>query len=345
MEQIPENLPQEHLLKGQPRDSNGNQRVRFRNTQESLATARQGVHRWWWEFLRLSKDYWLVCQTSQNRRAETKDSELARVYRGFGNIYDCTFDDWWLDRGSWVFREQEAFPKVHEVARHPRERTASMPRPDHVWVDIPLKLSRRTIQRQLSKILDAYQDHRLNNRLEMSTSKFKLNPVQFRLHTLRKMHEVSCLHRELIEKSAALKAFKKNEKFERRADLFRIGALLQVSPSNESLRGDAEEIFKRQNRMRASVSRVLKRTELLIANLEHGVFPSFKPVAAPVEPRFTSLQLEAHKELEQQWWSLNLTSSLSTEKIEDARRIHYEEELRMRQTSITEKRERVVKYS
>ncbi len=338
MDDLFENTAQEHLLKG-------HSRVRFRNAKDSLDVVKEGVHRWWWEFLRLSKDYWLVCQTSHNRIAQTKDRDLAKVFRAFGNIHECTFEQWWEDRGTWVFREQERFPKVQEVARSIRDRTSSMPQPDQTWVSIPLKLSRRTIQRQIGKILDAYEDQRLNNRLEMSTSKFKLNPVQFRLHTLRKMHEVHSLHRELIEKPAALKVLKRSQEFERRADLFRIGSLLRVSPSNESLRGDTEEIFKRQNRMRASVSRLLKRTELLIANVENGVFPSFKPVVSDGKSRFTSAQLEMHKELEEQWWTLDLTSALSVGKIEEARRIHYQEELRMRQTSITGKSERVVKYS
>ncbi len=61
--------------------------------------------------------------------------------------------------------------------------------------------------------------------------------------------------------------------------------------------------------------------------------------------RFNTRQLEMHKELEAQWWSLELTSNLSVGKIDDARRIYYEEEMRVRQSSITEKRERVIKYS
>lgn len=338
MDQIPADLAPEHLLKGLPR-------VRFRDTKDSLQLAREGVHRWWWETLRLSKPYWLVCQTTKERGAQTQDRELARVYRAFGNIHDCTFEKWWEDRGSWVFREQERFPRVKEVARRPIERTASMPQPDQAWVSIPLKLSRRTIQRQLGKILDTYDEQRLNNRLEMSTSKFKLNPVQYRLHTLRMMHEVHSLHRELIDKPAALKAMKKAAEFDRLADLFRIGALLKVSPSNESLRGDAEEIFKRQNRMRASVSRLLKRMQLLIANVEHGAFPSFKPVVTGERARFSNAQLEMHQALEEQWWSLDLTSTLSTVRIDDARRIHYEEELRGRQPNVTKPQQRTVKYS
>lgn len=329
---------QEHLLKGQSR-------VRFRSPEESLEVVKEGVRRWWWEFLRLSKDYWLVCQTSKSGRVETQDRELAKVYRAFGNIYDCSFEDWWIDRGSWVFREVDPFPKVKEVARHPRERAAHRYESDRLWVDIPLKLSRRTIQRQIGRLLDQHEEQRLSNRLEMSTSSFKINPVQYRVHTLRKMYEVKALHRELIDKLSIREMNKEKFDLVRRADLFRIGKLLRVSPSNESLRGEVDEIFKRQNRMRASVSRLLKRTELLIANVEQGVFPSFKPVKPQESKRFNSRQLEMHKELEGQWWSLDLTSSLSAGKIDDARRVHYEEEQRTRQASITEKRQRVVKYS
>jgi hypothetical protein len=157
------------------------------------------------------------------------------------------------------------------------------------------------------------------------------NPVQFRLHTLRQVHEVHSLHRELIGKPRALKGVNKEAGFEQRADLFRIGKLLRVSPNNESLRGDPQEITRRQNRMRASVSRLLRRSELLIANVEQGVFPSFKPTATLQGARFTPAQLEAHAELESQWWALNLASSLSAGKLADAQRIHYEEEWKTRQ--------------
>lgn len=325
MDEPKSNQTPEHLLKGIPR-LRGVPRLRFRNAEDSLEAVREGVHRWWWEFLRLSKDYWLVCQTSQQHRIATKDRELAKVYRAFGDVHDCTFDEWWIDRGSWVFREREQFPKVKEVVRRPQERPTQHMAADHIWVDIPLKLSRRTIQRQLGKILDAYDEMRLNNRLELSTSAFKLNPVQYRLHTLRQVYEVHCLHRELIGKPRAAKDIGQDEGLARRADLFRIGKLLRVSPSNESLRGDVQEITKRQNRMRASVSRLLRRSELLIANVEQGSFPSFKPVGTQQAARFTAAQLEAHTNLEQKWWALNLTSSLSAGKLEEAKKIHYEEE-------------------
>jgi hypothetical protein len=79
--------------------------------------------------------------------------------------------------------------------------------------------------------------------------------------------------------------------------------------------------------------------------VEQGIFPSFKPVKPQESKRFNERQLVMHKELEAQWWALDLTSNLSAGRIEDARKIHYEEEMRVRQSSIIEKRERIVKYS
>lgn len=315
--------PQEHLLKGRTR-------VRFSSPEDSLQEEIEGVRRWWWEFLRLSKHYWLVCKTSSAAKVETQDRQLARVYRAFGDIYSCSFEEWWLERGSWVFREKDAFPKVTAVARNARERAQHRYLSDHLWVDIPLKLSRRTIQRQIGRILDQHEEQRLRNRLELSTSNFKVNPVRYRLLTLKTMHEVYCLHRELIAKPSLQQPHHKDSDYATRADLFRIGKLLRISPSNETLRGESSEIYKKQNRMRASVSRLLKRTDLLIANAELGVFPSFKPAVDSEVRRFNERQLAMHHELEQQWWSLDLTSALSIGKIDAARRIHYDEALRER---------------
>lgn len=324
-----EPYPQAHVLKGL-------RRLRFNAPEESLPEVRDSVYRWWWEFLRLSKDYWMVCQTSEPHQYQvsTIDDQLARVYRKFGYIHSVSFDEWWIDRGYSVFEEQLKFPKVTEVERDGRERSRHRYFKDHVWIDIPLKLSRRTIQRQIGKILDQYEEQRLRNRLELSTSQFKINPVQYRLETLKRIHQVHTLHRELIAKPKALQQRGDESGYQLRADLFRIGKLLRVSPSNEHLRGDPQEIFKHQNRMRASVSRYRARANLLIANAEQGSFPNFSPIAQSDRRRFNSKQLERHRELENEWWKLDLSSELSQAKIEDAKRIHYEEELKTRQSNL-----------
>ena len=327
---------QMHTLKGFDR-------LRFKSAQESLEKAKASVHRWWWEYLRLSKDYWLICQTSQQYRVETQDERLADIYRAWGDIYNCTFEEWWLDRGPSVFQEKEAFPEVKEIPRKPKERFQTKMLEDHLWVDIPLKLSKRTIQRQLGKILEAHHEQRLRNRLELSSSEFKINPVQFRLRTLQVMHEVLTLHREMIVKP---KLFAKRKIVHinagAKADLFRIGKLLMISPSYESLIGDPIEVIKRQNRMRASVGRLLHRGAMLTANCEIGIFPSFKSVPLTEQMRFTEKQIRKHEELENEWWKLDLTSKLSAGKIDEAKKIHYEDAERTVDWDIRQKRERVV---
>jgi hypothetical protein len=85
--------------------------------------------------------------------------------------------------------------------------------------------------------------------------------------------------------------------------------------------------------MRVAVSRLLKRSELLIANVEVGTFPSYKPVEQTM-PRFNARQLEQHKELESQWWQLNLISELSADKLAGIKGIQYEEPARTRQVDL-----------
>ena len=276
--------------------------------------------------MRLSKTYWLLCKTSGAYNARTKDERLARIYAKFGNVYDCTFDEWWKRRGAHLFQEQKEPPKVIEIAHDLSNLTAW--RDQMVLVDIPLALSRVTIQRKISEILKKHQLERPGNKLELSQSDFPINPVRYRLHTLQVMHEVYCLHRELIAKPVALntlnpKVYERD--FERRADLFRIGKLLGISLHNRYLTGSADEIHHKQNRMRATVGRFLSRANLLIANVEYGGFPVFQPVKRS-EPRFSDKQLKVHLELEEEWWSVDLTSELSGNKVIDAKRLHYSEE-------------------
>jgi hypothetical protein len=85
--------------------------------------------------------------------------------------------------------------------------------------------------------------------------------------------------------------------------------------------------------MRVAVSRILKRSELLIANVEQGIFSSYKPVEQTT-PRFTARQLAQHQELEAKWWEQNLISQLSADKLAGIKGIQYEEPVRTRQVDL-----------
>ena len=69
----------------------------------------------------------------------------------------------------------------------------------------------------------------------------------------------------------------------------------------------------------------MRRSEQLIINVEYGKFPVFSNHEKP-EQRFTARQLDQHKELEAEWWSLNLTSELTGNRVEAARALYYSEQ-------------------
>jgi len=280
---------------------------RSRDLTAETRRAAVSVRRWWWEFLRLSKDYWLVCQTSKGLNARTKDERLARVYRDFGSIFDCTFEEWWKRRGASAFWEEMESPRVHEIEGEYYSRAND--REGKILIEIPIVLTKLTAQRQVGKILKRYESMRPRNVLELSTSRYPINPVRYQLDTLQRMHEVWCLHRELILKPKAL-GTKRNHRDEKN-DLFRIGSLLNLSYEYVRPSANELEMRSRQRKMRVIVSRYLRRANQLIANVEHGRFPVFKDVLLD-SPRFAKHHINRHAELEEQWWNTDLFSKITS---------------------------------
>jgi hypothetical protein len=295
-------------------------RFRYETPESEVRAASLSARRWWWEYLRLSKDYWLVCQTSSNRNsARTISEPLARIYQNFGNIYETTFEDWWRSTGGKLFQEQYGPPRVIEIDQD--FSNLRQTKFGTVLIQVPLDLSRITVQRQISRILKQYEDRKPRSKLEISTSDFPIHPSKYRIHTLQTMHKAYCIHRELIEKPAAMlklaqspaeRKLRKKE-YEQRADLFTLGVHLGITVAAEKLRGDERQRAAQKNRVRASVSRYLRRAQMLISNVEYGRFPVFSSPTQFIE-RFTEHQKKRHLDLESEWWSLDLRSELNIDK-------------------------------
>jgi hypothetical protein len=283
----------------------GLSRFRFGSEEEELRAARVSVRRWWWEYLRLSKDYWLVSQT----HGRTLDRALYEIWRRFGDVHTVTFDEWWLKTGSSLFREQTDPPKVTLIQSDLSN--MKTPNDSRILIEVPLILRKATVQRQIGKLLASLDFERPRNVLETSTSDFRINPVAFRLNVLQKMHEVWCAHREEIVKPKLYKDSVEGREHQR-SDLFELGKKLDLSPANGLQHPDYDEDKKRKNRMRATVSRYIRRADQLIYQVEYGQFPMFKSPPAKIPPRFTDKQLAAHIELEQQWWAMDLTARLES---------------------------------
>lgn len=291
--------------------------------EKQIADASTSIRRWWWEYLRLSKDYWLLCKTCEPGQPVTNDEALAKIFCDFGNIYDCTFEDWWRRTGSKLFEERQLPPTVVEITS--LESYATVERTGKILVEIPLQLTLETVQKQILRILEGYSDKRPTNRLEYSSSKYPITVALNRLEVLKKTHAVYCLHRELIDKPKALHRLgfsKEQSEYETRADLFRIGVAMKLSVKNERLIGTEEEIHRKLRNVRSDVSRFIARGQELLANVERGEFAKYGEPEPP-PPRFSSAQDAVHLKLEEEWWSLDLNSSLNGKRIDDARRIHY----------------------
>jgi hypothetical protein len=294
---------------------------RFEYSEDEIALledAGASVYRWWYEFLRLSQDYWFLCQVT-NGPPQTGDARLAQVYRDFRDVFRLPFETWWKVRGINLFYEIIA-PKTvrihhgipNDVDRIKRDRWGS------IVIEIPLSLTKMTIMKQVSKIISNYTDSRPKNRLETSKAHYPLNPVRYRVHTLRVTHAVHCLHRQMITRRKFIEEHGNDDhsiKNLPKIDHYEIGRILQLNARAEKLTGDEREIARRKNTMRATVGRYLSRAELLIANVEIGEFPKFKPVE-PCRNRFTDAQIKARDSMRAEWLSINPFSEVTERRID-----------------------------
>ena len=67
----------------------GMRRLRYRQDGALLQDAARSPYYWWWAYLRLSKDYWWVCQ----RNGIADDLRLRAMYSDFGKVYEITTPD------------------------------------------------------------------------------------------------------------------------------------------------------------------------------------------------------------------------------------------------------------
>ena len=89
----------------------GSRRVTFKTEAEELQAALDSPQYWWWRYLRMSKDYWWVCQQNGN----TLDKDLKALWRDFGDVYRFSFDYWWRQKGRDFLLEQVKLPDVKRI--------------------------------------------------------------------------------------------------------------------------------------------------------------------------------------------------------------------------------------
>jgi hypothetical protein len=252
-------------------------RISYGSEEDELRGAMESAQYWWWQYLRLSKDYWWVCQQHGN----TLDKNLKAMWRDFGDVYRFSFDYWWRHKGREIFVEQIKLPHVKKLNEY--FSNVSPTRDHYLIVEIPLNLSERTIARQVLAEVRKHPNRIAatnNQRGRISNAKRPLAKLAgVRKDILKRAHEIWSL-KELVrlakqEDSTIGAPFNK-------LTTHQIGVGFELVKNCMPKTGESVLIGrKKRNGMKVAVSRMLARANVLIANAEIGKFPCFDKV----EPR------------------------------------------------------------
>lgn len=249
----------------------GMRRFRYRRDDLLLNDALRSPYYWWWAYLRLSKDYWWVCQ----RKGVADDLRLRKMYLDFGKVHEMTFEQWWDKRGIALFSEQVALPAVREL--DPYDLQLSKQLDKHLLLEIPINLTEKTIISQIRRLIRLHPERQVDRK---STAQRKLAKlIGIRQDVIESAYAVWRIHHEsrdgrTPEKIGLAKGTK---------SLYQIGKELRLTKTCMPVATDNKErADKRVNGMKVAVSRMLTRANNLIDNAAVGIFPSIQALSEPI---------------------------------------------------------------
>ncbi|MEI6838450.1 MAG: hypothetical protein WCK56_11690 [Alcaligenaceae bacterium] len=240
---------------------------RYDSEEALLAAAKRSLYYQWWRYLRLSVDYWWLCQ----ERGKTRDKTFAKVYDDFGDLFDAQtdFDSWWQYRGTLLFAYQVSPPSVcleedWEALPFPLNR-------GYRAVRIPTNLTKTEILGQIDKLFDGYKPEPLSEKI---ASLRRVAPHHgIRKPVLIDTHRVWCLN-DAIERGIADGSLTNSSRYTQNW----IGNKLELKKVTkrkgfnfESKRAQYDNLA-----MRVKVNRYLRNATALIRNAEVGMFPSIQ---------------------------------------------------------------------
>lgn len=249
----------------------GMRRFRYVRPDVLLDDAKQSPYFWWWMYLRLSKDYWWACQL----KGKADDPRLRSMYRDFGDVFAMPFEDWWRNKGNFLFSEQLAPPQVRELDRINMRLSPGMT--EHLLLEVPLNLTEATIVKQVKKLLRNHESRKVERRSSAKRPLAKFTGIRKDLlqvaHMTWQMHSQS---RDPIQtyRIGQVQGIK---------SLYQIGKELRLVRTCMPVATDnVERAAKRVNGMKVAVSRMLSRANNLTYNAAVGVFPSVQPLEKPI---------------------------------------------------------------
>lgn len=281
---------------------------------EILEAAAVSHYRWWFEFLRCSKDYWWLCK----QRGKSMDSDFNDLYSAFGNVFETDFANWFIKRGYSIFQEQVEPPKI-EIVKDVEELFFNESiRAGKLLLLVPLDISEKSLRTQFLKIIKDVEDRKVRK----GKADFSLLKVKgVRLKVLESAHAVWC---ERFNQSQIQNGLAGKKQDDKSLDLYSIGEKCNISPQHVRRSGEPDKArILKERVMRVAVIRMQKRAEALIANAELGRFPSYDPVKP--KKRWSSLQQTAlNKAVESGKWIAPGLSQIDWKKL---RQRYYDEDI------------------
>jgi hypothetical protein len=249
----------------------GMRRFRYQRPDVLLADALQSPYYWWWAYLRLSKDYWWVCQC----QGKADDARLRSMYRDFGDVFTMDFEQWWLSKGQALFAERLSPPEVRELDRVNMRLSPGMS--SHLLLEIPLNLTEATIVKQVKKLLRNHPAREVERRSSAKRPLAKFTGI--RKDLLQLAHMTWQMHWESRDPTQTYKI----GQVQGSKSLYQIGKELRlVRTCMPQPTDNVERAAKRVNGMKVAVSRMLVRANNLAANAAVGVFPSVQALDTPI---------------------------------------------------------------
>jgi hypothetical protein len=219
---------------------------------------------WWIAFLRLSQDYWWICQ----EQGDCLDQRLRSVWGLIGNVFEYdNFQSWWMSQSNAAFAEQQTAPKVTDLTIYTQ--FMDLNAEGRMLVEIPFHLSDEHIVEQLLSLLADipkevrfYKSTANQQLVKISTKERRQLPILYQVALLDRL--IDCAKLSNNQHSSWLSKMR----------FYEMGIAIDVSPSAKPSRFDSSSTrTDKQNRVRALVSQKKKQADAMIANVEVGSFP------------------------------------------------------------------------
>jgi hypothetical protein len=238
---------------------------------EEIEVAKNSEYARWFRCLKISQVYTEYSRAVVSGKRPDKinvDEGIKRTYANFGDVRRLTFEDWWRQKGRYLFALNQPLKKVKVLITESELDTLSLNN-NKVVLEIPLTVTRQTVMRQIGKLVkEAYEARPPVNiyaeapiRVKRQNSKIRMNHLDFLLDVL----EASVKHKELS-------LIEIGEMTGVEIDLFAKTKVNEIDLNDTA--------FERRRKQQA-VSRCINRAERLVDNAIRGVFPSFSKVDKP----------------------------------------------------------------